>query len=200
MMFLKILGSAEHQLAQKISPPYFAWGIWGGSRLIKYHLIIGVSNILINELCMGFKMMLLEWKVQAGAKAVVHPIRRAGNPLVGLHVRRTDYIKKVLLLFLYNMIRIYVGGEQRRNQEFRFRFRQCRYRNFWQEKTGKFVNLWIDFREDIFPVYFYSESESYSFKSIQRITNSPAFFLPDIPIPALPEPESKLSVPVPLTP
>ena len=68
-----------------------------------------------------------------------------------------------------------VGGEQRRNQEFRFRFRQCRYRNFWQEKTGKFVNLWIDFREDIFPVYFYSESESYSLKSIQRITNSLAF-------------------------
>ena len=68
-----------------------------------------------------------------------------------------------------------LGGEQRRNQEFRFRFRQCRYRNFWQEKTGKFVNLWIDFREDIFPVYFYSESESYSLKSIQRITNSLAF-------------------------
>ena len=68
-----------------------------------------------------------------------------------------------------------IGGEQRRNQEFRFRFRQCRYRNFWQEKTGKFVNLWIDFREDIFPVYFYSESESYSLKSIQRITNSLAF-------------------------
>ena len=73
-----------------------------------------------------------------------------------------------------------VGGEQRRNQEFRFRFRQCRYRNFWQEKTGKFVNLWIDFREDIFPVYFYSESESNSLKSIQRFTNSPFFFLPDI--------------------
>ena len=65
-----------------------------------------------------------------------------------------------------------LGGEQRRNQEFRFRFRQCRYRNFWQEKTGKFVNLLIDFREDIFPVYFYSESESYSLKSIQRTTNS----------------------------
>ena len=103
MMFLQISGSAEHQMAQRISPPYFAWGIWGGSRLIKYHLIIGVSNILINELCMGFKMMLLEWKVQAGAKAVVRPIRRSGNPLVGLHVRRTDYIKKVLLLFLYTM-------------------------------------------------------------------------------------------------
>ena len=87
-------------MAQKISPPYFAWGIWGGSRLIKYHLILRVSNILIYRLCMGFKMMLLAWKVQAGAKAVVHPIRRAGNPLVGLHVRRTDYIKKVLLLFL----------------------------------------------------------------------------------------------------
>ena len=43
------------------------------------------------------------------------------------------------------------------------------------KKPGKFVNLWIDFREDIFPVYFYSESESYSLKSIQRITNSLAF-------------------------
>ena len=46
-----------------------------------------------------------------------------------------------------------------------------------RKKTGKFVNLWIDFRKDIFPVYSYSESES---KSIQRVTNFPAFFLPDI--------------------
>ena len=30
-----------------------------------------------------------------------------------------------------------VGGERNRNQEFRFRFRQCRYRNFWQEKKRK---------------------------------------------------------------
>ena len=44
-----------------------------------------------------------------------------------------------------------------------------------RKKNVKFVNLWIDFREDIFPVYFYSESESYSLKSIQRITNSLAF-------------------------
>ena len=34
-----------------------------------------------------------------------------------------------------------LGGEQRRNQEFRFRFRQCRYRNFWQEKAREFVIL-----------------------------------------------------------
>ena len=81
----------------------------------------------------------------------------------------------LLASWMYLSNRIWVGGEQRRNQEFRFRFRQCRYRNFWQEKNGKFVNLWIDFREDIFPVYFYSESESYSLKSIQRITNSLAF-------------------------
>ena len=40
-----------------------------------------------------------------------------------------------------------LGGEQRRNQEFRFRFRQCRYRNFWQEKAREFVILWIDLRE-----------------------------------------------------
>ena len=44
-----------------------------------------------------------------------------------------------------------------------------------RKKARKFVNLWIDFREDSFPVYFYSESESYSLKSIQRITNSLAF-------------------------
>ena len=69
-----------------------------------------------------------------------------------------------------------------------------------RKKAGKFVNLWIDFREDIFPVYFYSESESNSLKLIQRITNSPVFFLPDIPVPALPEPESKFLVSVPLTP
>ena len=30
-----------------------------------------------------------------------------------------------------------IGGERRENQEFRFRFRQCRYRNFWQEKNRK---------------------------------------------------------------
>ena len=93
-----------------------------------------------------------------------------------------------------------LGGEQNRKQEFVFRFRQCRYRTSGRKKNKKFVSLLIDFREDIFPVYFYSESESNSLKSIQRITNSPAFFLPDIPIPALLEPESKFLVPVPLTP
>ena len=47
--------------------------------------------------------------------------------------------------------------------------------DIWQEKKGKFVILSIDFREDIFPVHFYSESESNSLKSIQRITNFPGF-------------------------
>ena len=73
-----------------------------------------------------------------------------------------------------------LGGERNRNKEFRFRFRHCRYRNSGRKKNGKFVILGIDFREDIFPVHFYSESESNSLKSIQRITNSLAFFLPDI--------------------
>ena len=52
----------------------------------------------------------------------------------------------------------------------------------------------------IFFFLFFSESESNSLKLIQRITNSPFFFLPDIPVPALPEPESKFLVSVPLTP
>ena len=52
--------------------------------------------------------------------------------------------------------------------------------DIWQENAVKFVNLWFDFRKDIFPVYSYSESESNSLKSIQRITNFLAFFLPDI--------------------
>ena len=39
--------------------------------------------------------------------------------------------------------------------------------DIWQENAVKFVNLWIDFREDIFSVHFYSESESNSPKSIQ---------------------------------
>ena len=69
----------------------------------------------------------------------------------------------------------HLGGERNRNQEFRFRFRQCRYRNFWQENNWKICKSLNWFREDIFPVYFYSESESYSLKSIQRITNSLAF-------------------------
>ena len=34
-----------------------------------------------------------------------------------------------------------IGGERNRNQEFRFRFRQCRYWNFWQEKAREFVVL-----------------------------------------------------------
>ena len=72
-----------------------------------------------------------------------------------------------------------LGGERNRNKEFRFRFRHCRYRNSGRKKNGKFVILWIDFREDIFPVHFYSESESNSLKSIQRVTNFPAFFLPE---------------------
>ena len=38
-------------------------------------------------------------KVEASARAVVRPIRRAGHPLVGIHVRRTDYIKKVATRF-----------------------------------------------------------------------------------------------------
>ena len=73
----------------------------------------------------------------------------------------------------------WLGGERNRNKEFRFRFRHCRYRNSGRKKNGKFVILWIDFREDIFPVHFYSESESNSLKSIQIVTNFPAFFLPE---------------------
>ena len=73
-----------------------------------------------------------------------------------------------------------LGGERNRYKNFRIRFRQCRYRISGRKKNGEFVNLYIDFREDIFPVYFYSESESNSLKSIQRVTNSPVFFLPDI--------------------
>ena len=92
-----------------------------------------------------------------------------------LHLKRWWRSQCSSFYFNFTIFLLYLGGERNRNQEFRFRFWQCRYRNFWQEKNGKFVNLWIDFREDIFPVYFYSESESYSLKSIQRITNSLAF-------------------------
>ena len=86
-------------------------------------------------------------------------------PLYQYHNLQIKSIYSKLTSFFFRQYKhahlytFWVGGEQRRNQEFRFRFRQCRYRNFWQEKTGKFVNLWIDFREDIFPVYFYSESD-----------------------------------------
>ena len=44
-------------------------------------------------------------KVEASARAVVRPIRRAGNILVGIHVRRTDYIKKVRLVNSYEKYR-----------------------------------------------------------------------------------------------
>ena len=49
--------------------------------------------------------------------------------------------------FLSDLFFLNLGGERNRNQEFRFRFRQCRYRNFWQEKAREFVILWIDLRE-----------------------------------------------------
>ena len=52
----------------------------------------------------------------------------------------------------------------------------------------------------IFFLFIFSEGESNSLRLIQRITNSPAFSLPEIPVPALPEPESKFLVSVPLTP
>ena len=81
---------------------------------------------------------------------------------------------------MWQSLCLWLGGERNRYKEFRFRFRHCRYRNSGRKKNGKFVILWIDFREDIFPVHFYSESESNSLKSIQRITNFLVFFLPDI--------------------
>ena len=49
-----------------------------------------------------------------------------------------DLVEQVLT---GQVLEVGVGGEQRRNQEFRFRFRQCRYRNFWQEKAREFVIL-----------------------------------------------------------
>ena len=52
----------------------------------------------------------------------------------GLEITGTEANKKTVDF-------LEVGGEQRRNQEFRFRFRQCRYRNFWQEKAREFVIL-----------------------------------------------------------
>ena len=33
-----------------------------------------------------------------------------------------------------------IGGERNRNQEIRFRFRQCRYQNIWQEKKRRICN------------------------------------------------------------
>ena len=80
----------------------------------------------------------------------------------------------------YWMLKVNLGGERNRYKNFRIRFRQCWYRISGRKKNREFGNLWIDFMEDIFPVYFYSESESNSLKSIQRFTNSPFFFLPDI--------------------
>ena len=80
----------------------------------------------------------------------------------------------ICVLLMYFLI---LGDERNSKQKFVFRFRQCQYRISGGKKAGKFVIIWIDFKEDIFPVHFYSESENNSHKSIQRITNFLAFFL-----------------------
>ena len=59
----------------------------------------------------------------------------------------TDPLTKKVASVVYSSQRCVLGGERNRNQEFWFRFRQCRYRNFWQEKAREFVILWIHLRE-----------------------------------------------------
>ena len=54
---------------------------------------------MVTHLCFLLMLEFLRpnWlcKVELSARAVVRPIRRAGHSLVGIHVRRTDYIQKV---------------------------------------------------------------------------------------------------------
>ena len=67
-----------------------------------------------------------------------------------------------------------VGGEQRQEQRISIPVILVFALDIWQEKPGKFVILWIDLREEIFPVHCYSESESNLFRELQIFRFFPA--------------------------
>ena len=70
--------------------------------------------------------------------------------------------------------------------------------DIWQVKTRKICYSLNWFKGVTFT--FCIKKKISSLKSIQRFTNYPVFFLPEVPIPALPEPESKFLVPSLLAP
>ena len=81
-------------------------------------------------------------------------------------------LKKVVA---YTSSSFLLGVERERNQVF------VRIRDILFLSLGYYYfNCRDNEHEDFFPVFLYLESESNSLKSIQRITNFPGFFLPDI--------------------
>ena len=67
-----------------------------------------------------------------------------------------------------------IGGEQRQEQRISIPVILVFALDIWQEKIGKFVILWIDLREEIFPLHYYSESESNLFRDLQIFRFFPA--------------------------
>ena len=75
----------------------------------------------------------------SGPLGATHPSPRGTRQLFTAYLSPTEGTDRVLQGFF--LILYPIGGERNRNQEFRFRFRQCRYRKFWQEKAREFVIL-----------------------------------------------------------
>ena len=48
---------------------------------------------------------------------------------------------QLLVTLSSDQLQRFLGGEQNRNKEFRFRLWHCRYRNSGRKKAGKFVTL-----------------------------------------------------------
>ena len=95
-------GSAAHQMASCKSPATCARGIVKGQNSLSYRsttdrfifLVLSRTILASNHPYIGVAEVKLS-KVESSAREVLRPIRRTGHTLVGIHVRRTDYIKKV---------------------------------------------------------------------------------------------------------
>ena len=83
-----------------------------------------------------------------------------------------------------------MGGERNRNQEFVFRFRQCRYRISGRKKPENLI---------FFLSIFIQKVKVTPLNQFRELQIS-GFFPARYPVPALPEPEYKFLFPVPLTP
>ena len=91
-------------------------------------------------------------------------------------IRQAEWVRKVKVWLLFHTLALMscsllfsplsLGDERNRNKRFVFRFSSAST-GYLARKFCKFVILWIDLREDIFPVHCYSESESNLFRELQ---------------------------------
>ena len=91
-------------------------------------------------------------------------------------------------------------GERNRYKEFRFRFRHCRYRNSGRKKKRKICNSLNWFKGVSFSFWIKMHSKNIFPKINSKNYKFSVFFPARNPVPAMPEPEYKFLVPVPLTP